>query len=225
MIIQYSGLIPYQKGLELQQQSYDLVAANGRPVLLGCEHYPVITLGRRADAQGEFVATKEELKSQGIEVFETDRGGQATLHSPGQLVIYPIVPIRDYDISVRDFVRALEMTTVKWLELHHVKAFVTEQAGVYTNAGKIAFVGIRVQAGITRHGISINLHNNLELFRAIRSCGVSGRALDSLEKHEVYIDAKDAFEQWTNVFISELVGLRERSIEHSMQRKNQGDSH
>ena len=212
MIIQYSGLIPYQKGLDLQQQSFDLVKANGRPVLIGCEHYPVITLGRRAEAVNEFLSTSEDFRKQGLEVFETDRGGQATIHSPGQLVIYPIVPLRDYDISVRDFVRCLEVSTVKWLELLRVSATLTEEAGVYTDVGKIAFVGIRVENGISRHGVSINVHNNLDLFSVIRSCGLAGRALDSLETRGIYVELKEAFDQWTAVFISELIGLRERSL-------------
>lgn len=221
MIIQYSGLIAYQKGLDQQQQSFDLVKANGRPILIGCEHYPVITLGRRANALSEFVSSASELKDRGLEVFETDRGGQATLHSPGQLVIYPIVPLRDYEISVRDFVRCLETTTMKWLELHRIEACLTDEAGVYTKSGKIAFVGIRVESGISRHGISINVHNNLELFGAIRSCGVSGRPLDSLEQRGVYVELKEAFDQWTSVFITELIALRELT----MQRKNSGFSH
>jgi lipoate-protein ligase B len=221
MIIQYSGLISYQKGLDLQQQSFDLVKANGRPVAIGCEHYPVITLGRSAQAQNEFLYSQQELRKKGIEIFETDRGGQATLHSPGQLVIYPIVPLRDYGISVRDFVRTLEITTVEWLKLHKIKAFSSDEAGVYTERGKIGFVGIRVQNGISRHGLAINLHNDLSLFQSIRSCGVSARSLDSLERAGVLVEMQEAFDQWINVFISQLIALRE----HSMQRGNSGFSH
>jgi lipoate-protein ligase B len=221
VIIQYSGLIPYQKGLELQQQSFDLVRANGRPVLIGCEHYPVITLGRRVQADGEFLISRQDLQSRGLEIFATDRGGQATLHTPGQLVIYPMIPLRDYKISVRDFVKTLELTTVEWLRLHKIAAFISEEAGVFTENGKIAFVGIRVQNGVSRHGLAINLHNDLNLFQTIRSCGVSGRSLDSLERHGQIVDISEAFDQWTSVFVSQLIALRELA----MQRGNDGFSH
>lgn len=212
MIFQYNGLISYQQGLNLQQQSFELVKTNTRPVLLGCEHYPVITLGRRATGAQEFLSSESELKERGLEIFATDRGGQATLHSPGQLVIYPIVPIRHYGIGVRDFIHCLQQTTVTWLSLRGISAHQREEdPGVYTEQGKIGFVGLRVQQGITRHGLSLNISNNLDLFQWIRACGQSQRALDSLERHGQVIDPAVAFEQWSAVFTSELIGLREQT--------------
>ena len=192
----YFGLTTYEKSMQYQAQVYQLVASTGFPAVLGFEYYPVITLGRSARAEAELMQGLKALADQGFEVAETDRGGQATLHSPGQLVIYPIVPLHKLQISVREFVAILEQATVDWLAQFKIEAFRKEDAGVFTSSGKIAFIGIRVEKGITRHGISINLNNDLKLFSGIRACGQSERALDSVFEHGRELDLKEAFENW-----------------------------
>lgn len=189
----------------IQSQAYQLVKSSGFPVVLGFEYYPVITLGKRAEAEAELVQSPAELQSRGFEIIETDRGGQATLHSPGQLVIYPIVPIQKLQISVRSFVQLMEEATVLWLQSLKVKSFRKEDAGVFTDKGKIAFIGIRVERGITRHGISINISNDLNLFGGIKACGQTARAVDSLFENQIEMDLKEAFDQWILFFTSELL--------------------
>lgn len=192
--------------MDIQRQAYGLVQSSGFPVILGFEYYPVITLGKRAEADGELLWKLQDLSEQGIEVVETDRGGQATLHSPGQLVIYPLVPIRKLQISVRDFVEALEEATIQWLCRFQIQSFRKEDAGVFTEKGKIAFIGIRVENGITRHGISINISNDLNLFNGIKACGQAHRHLDSIfEQGVVDLDLREAFNQWTLYFSNELL--------------------
>ncbi len=189
----------------MQEQALKLVEQSGFPVVMGFEYYPVVTLGKRAESEAELKTDAEALQAQGIEVVTADRWGLATLHSPGQLVIYPLVPIQKLHISVRDFVQLLEETTVLWLQKHQIKAERREDAGVFTKNGKIAFIGIRVENGITRHGISINVSNDLDLFSGIRSCGVSERALDSLEKQGVHLELREAFNQWVSFFTTLLL--------------------
>ncbi|MEZ0391489.1 MAG: lipoyl(octanoyl) transferase LipB [Pseudobdellovibrionaceae bacterium] len=190
--------------MDVQSQAYQLVESSGFPVVLGFEYYPVITLGKRAEVETELFGSREKLLQQGFEIAEIDRGGQATLHSPGQLVIYPLVPIRKLNISVRDFIYLLEEATIEWLKKYSIEAFRKEDAGVFTPNGKIAFIGIRVEKGITRHGISININNDLELFGGIKSCGQIARALDSLHLHGHEIDLKEAFDEWILYFTNEL---------------------
>lgn len=191
--------------MDIQAQAYGLVQNSGFPVVLGFEYYPVVTLGKRSEADGELLWKPQELENQGIQVVETDRGGQATLHSPGQLVIYPLVPIRKLQISVRDFVRLLEEATIQWLLKFQIQSFRKEDAGVFTDKGKIAFIGIRVENGITRHGISINIANDLGLFSLIKACGQANRHLDSVFENNVGIELKDTFNQWLTFFINELL--------------------
>jgi lipoyl(octanoyl) transferase len=191
--------------MEIQSQAYQLVQGSGFPVVLGFEYYPVITLGKRAEAEAELMQSPQKLQELGFEIVETDRGGQATMHTPGQLVIYPIVPIQKLKISVRDFVALLEEATIYWLASLKIKAYRKEDAGVFTDQGKIAFIGIRVEKGITRHGISINISNDLGLFSGIKSCGQVSRSVDSLFQHQIEMDLKEAFDQWILFFTSELL--------------------
>jgi lipoate-protein ligase B len=191
--------------MAIQDQAYELVKSSGFPVVLGFEYYPVITLGKRASVSEEILSGLPELERQGFEIAETDRGGQATLHSPGQLVIYPLVDIKKLGISVRQYVSLLEQTTILWLEKYKLIAQAAEDAGVFTEHGKIAFIGLRVDRGITRHGISINISNDLSLFRTIRACGLASRSLDSLFSRGVEIELKAAFEEWNLYWASCLL--------------------
>ncbi|PIS11365.1 MAG: lipoyl(octanoyl) transferase, partial [Bdellovibrio sp. CG10_big_fil_rev_8_21_14_0_10_47_8] len=192
----YFGLMSYDQSMKIQKQCYELVQGSGFPVVLGFEYYPVITLGLRAQAGQELMGDHRLLKEQGFEIVETDRGGQATLHSPGQLVIYPLVPLRKLGLGVRQFVEILEETTIQWLKSLKISSGRSEDAGVFTERGKIAFIGIRVLRGISCHGISINLSNDLSLFSAIRACGVSQRPLDSVSKQGHELNQKEAFDSW-----------------------------
>lgn len=199
--------------MEIQSQAYQLVHHSGFPVVLGFEYYPVITLGKRAQVEAELVTSRRELQEKGFEIIETDRGGQATLHSPGQLVIYPLVPIQKLKISVRSFVCLLEEATIHWLQKYSIESFRKEDAGVFTNQGKMAFIGIRVEKGITRHGISINISNDTDLFDGIKSCGQTSRALDSVFKHRIELDLKEAFDEWNLYFTSGLLKALPESLE------------
>lgn len=205
---EYLGLLGYSQGLEEQIKYSYLAQKNNSAYILGLQHKTVITLGKRGDVLTDLYQSREELATQCIEVFHTDRGGQATLHSPGQLVIYPIVPIEAWGISVKDFVCVLQKTTVKTLKDLGVDAFLGQgEPGVYTREGKIAFCGIRVEQGVTRHGISINIENDLSLFNKIRSCGVDSQPLVSLKM----LMAKQTssflplvFEKWVENFSLEI---------------------
>jgi lipoyl(octanoyl) transferase len=181
----YYGKTNYHQSMKIQAEACNQI--------LGFEYDPVITLGKRAGL--------EEIKSiQGFEVYETDRGGFATLHSPGQLVIYPVFNIRQKKISVTEFVKLLEQTTEAFLEDHGIQCVSGGDSGVFTGLGKIAFIGIRVKSGVTQHGISINIKNDLKLFESIRPCGLSTRPLDSVLNHGVDIPLSEAFQSWCERF-------------------------
>ena len=93
------GQIDYASGLRLQQKLVDArKAGQTSDVLVLLEHTPVITLGRNAKA-GNVLASAELLAARGVEVFESDRGGDVTFHGPGQLVGYPIFDLRGFERS------------------------------------------------------------------------------------------------------------------------------
>lgn len=166
--------------------------------LLGLEHPPVVTLGRRGSVEVDLTS---KFDSSNFELYKVERGGQATLHSPGQLVIYPLITLRKYGLGVRQYVAHLERATMETLFDYGVKSEKRcDEPGLYTNDGKIAFFGIRIQDGRTQHGLAINLHNDLELFNAINSCGRSREQFDSLSHQGYEVKSEEFFQRWCNNF-------------------------
>ncbi len=187
---QWLGLSPYDEALQIQRQRSRQVSATG--FVLGCEHPSVITLGKRAQVHIEL------RQSSIIPVIQIDRGGHATLHSPGQLVIYPILPLRQWQLGIRDYIQALLEATARLLRQYHCVSFERPGLpGLYTEQGKIAFVGVRVQNGVSLHGLSLNIANDLTLFRNIRSCGQEQETFAHLATTQ---SLETLFAEWTQIF-------------------------
>lgn len=209
MIVRWLGRTPYQNALEEQRRAHESVLAGGTDVLLGVEHPTVITLGVRGCRDNDLFAG-----ASAFDVIETDRGGQATLHNEGQLVIYPIVDLRRRKMSPREFVRHLLETTALLLRSEGLPADAREdQAGVYTPHGKIGFCGLRIDRGVSRHGLSLNIRNDLSPFAAIRPCGLSHENLTSVRRllPQTPLTPEILFPRW--VSLSGLAsGIRQESL-------------
>lgn len=162
---------------EAQHKICQGVFIGDEEVVLGGEHPSIITLGRRAQVN--------EVLSSVLPVYRCARGGLATLHSPGQLVIYPILNLRQRNWGIRFYVEALLKTTQKTLLEYGLDANcdLAMNPGIYTKTGKIAFCGLQIIQGVSKYGLSINIGNDLSLFRNLRPCGISGQALDRLQNH------------------------------------------
>jgi lipoate-protein ligase B len=180
------GLIPYREAWRIQEEIHAQVLAGDEEALLLLEHTPVITFGRRvADAQRNLLASTDVLGRIGVEVVESDRGGDITYHGPGQLVAYPIVRLIDHRLSVGAYVRRLEDVVIATLEEYGIEAFKDDSAiGVWvpTAAGasaKICALGVRIKRGVTLHGIALNLTTELSHFGLINPCGL-GRPVTSM---------------------------------------------
>lgn len=184
----YLGRVDYATGLDLQQTVVHLVKEGriGHTLLL-LEHPPVITMGRNAGAQN-IVASREFLTSQGVELFETNRGGDVTFHGPGQLVGYPICDLRAFTprIGVVDFVRKLEETLIRTCgDLGVPTQRVPGLTGVWTQqeqTAKIAAIGVHISRAVTSHGFALNVSTNLDYFKMIIPCGISDKPVTSLER-------------------------------------------
>jgi lipoyl(octanoyl) transferase len=179
---------------ELEQMQHKIcqgVFSGDEEVVLGGEHPAIITLGRRAQSS--------EVLSSVLPVHQCARGGLATLHSPGQLVIYPILNLRKRNWGVRLYVEALLKTTQKTLLEFglETKCDSTGNPGLYTKIGKIAFCGLKIVQGVSMYGLSINIGNDLSLFKNLRPCGISGQSLDRLQNHLADpLDLEVFFEAW-----------------------------
>jgi lipoate-protein ligase B len=173
------GIAPYTPVQELQARLRAAVADGDLPgVILLLEHEPVVTLGRRG-VHSDLRST-ESVEGQGVEVARSERGGQTTLHAPGQLISYPIVPIPRQDL--RSYVRDLEETLLLLLAGLTVAAERREgHPGLYVGGEKIASVGLRCSRWVSSHGTSLNVNVNLELFDLVVSCGESELRQTSLQ--------------------------------------------
>lgn len=196
------GTVPYSVALELQHNLADKIESNLQSsTILGVEHPSVITLGKRADPQEEIKVAVDVLEDLNIQYYKIDRGGHATLHSPGQLVIYPVLKLSDYNLSVRDYLCLLQKTTLEFLQQNGIQAFAKENSpGIYTEKGKIAFFGIRVRKGVAFHGLAINVSNKIEDFSLIRSCGMNSENFDKMNFYGVSTSLEKLFHQWIEIW-------------------------
>ena len=184
----YLGRVDYLLALGLQQTLVGLVK-EGRAThtLLLLEHPPVITLGRNAGMQN-IVATREFLTANGVELHETNRGGDVTFHGPGQLVGYPIFDLRAFDprLGAVDFVRKMEESLIRACgDLGVVTQRIPGLTGVWTEddvPAKIAAIGVHISRAVTSHGFALNVNTNLDYFKLIVPCGISDKPVTSLEQ-------------------------------------------
>jgi lipoyl(octanoyl) transferase len=198
MRTEWLGRLDYQKALNIMDS-----VASGH-LVIGLEHNPVITLGIRAAAED----SKTHLRSVSTslpQVVNTDRGGLATLHNPGQLVIYPLLDLRALGLRPREYLSIIMRATLGALLKLDVKGTFRDDApGIYVNNQKIAFFGIRIRQGRTRHGLSINVSNDLDDFRHLRPCGQDQQPMTSLEKLGVAVGLEAVFSIWCHQFQKEL---------------------
>lgn len=175
------GLIDYQQAWDLQRELAATRAGGaGHDTLLLLEHPPVYTAGRRTE--------QADRPTDGSPVIDVDRGGKITWHGPGQLVGYPIIRLAE-PLDVVDYVRRLEQALIQAVtDLGVPCGRVPGRSGVWLAASgllperKIASIGIRVQRGVTLHGISLNCNPDLGAFGAIIPCGIRDVGSTSLSQ-------------------------------------------
>ena len=172
------GRIGYREAWALQKRLVDERAEGRIPdTLLLLEHDAVLTLGRQAD-ESHVLASHRELRKRGIEVIRVERGGEVTYHGPGQLVAYPILRLGDRGLLVRPLVRALEEAMIATCAANGVSAYARDgHPGCWIDGRadgpphKIGALGLRVERGVTYHGIALNVDPDLRDFELIDACG------------------------------------------------------
>src|SRR6267142_2146209 len=138
MIVEDWKMMGYREAWEGQERVHGEVVAGGEERLILVEHRPVITFGRRAEAAAKnLVASGEKLKQMGVEVVESDRGGDITFHGPGQLVVYPIVKLNEHGLSVGGYVRKLEEVMISALRELGVESKKDEAIGVWEKVKRV----------------------------------------------------------------------------------------
>tara|TARA_Y100001954_G_scaffold186646_1_gene199615 strand:- start:631 stop:1224 length:594 start_codon:yes stop_codon:yes gene_type:complete len=149
-------------------------------IALGYHQSSVITLGRHTP-EGQILSPERAQASQ-VEIFPIDRGGGATIHGPGQIVIYPVVNARSLKLSVKGVTEALEHVVVDLAAAYGAVATgIPGRPGVYVQGKKLGAIGFHMRRGVMTHGLAININNDLDVFSLISPCGVLGQQVTSLQ--------------------------------------------
>ncbi len=181
------GTLAYNDAWKIQEEHHARVVEGGEEAILLVEHPPVVTLGRRATAMENLLASSDQLKQRGVELVQTDRGGDITFHGPGQIVVYPIVRLLDHKLSVGSYVHGLEKVVINTLAEFGIGACADPKAvGVWTShngqPGKVCAIGVRIKRGVSLHGLALNVTTDLSYFNLIVPCGLVGRGVTSLSQ-------------------------------------------
>ena len=178
------GLVPYAAAhrLQLDLVGRRIAGALDRDLFLLVEHPLVFTLGRHAD-RGHLGLSEAVLRERGAELARIERGGEVTCHNPGQLVVYPIVHLRQARLAVRDHVERLEKVMLRVAADQGVAAGRDPRnRGVWAGGRKLGSVGVAVRHGVAFHGLALNVVNDLEPFAWINPCGLAGVTMTSLTR-------------------------------------------
>ena len=184
---EYSKILTFQTDLFDNLIEEKKKKEKGREFILIGEHYPVITLGRRAKISNILVS-EQELNKRGIFLHKIGRGGDVTYHCPGQLIVYPILDLEAHRLGVKDYVFILEESVLNLLKKYGIEGDRIEGAtGVWIGKGtgnerKICAIGIKCSHFCTMHGIALNVNSDLSGFDLINPCGFQDKGVTSLEK-------------------------------------------
>ena len=204
--VHWLGTVPYAEAVDLQKRLVEQRKTDAIPdQLLLLEHPPVITLGvKTREDRTHILATAETLEEQGVEVFESGRGGDVTYHGPGQLVGYPIIDLRPDRCDVHRYVRDLEEMLIQAAASFGVGATrLPGLTGVWVGEEKLAAIGVRIARWVTSHGFALNVAPRLEHFDLIVPCGIADKRVTSLEKLTgKHIEVSSAIPLITDAFSS-----------------------
>ena len=177
------GLIEYHQAWDKQKELVaDVQAGNKKSTLVFCEHPSVITIGR--SGSGDNVVIQEKLLNMmGISVVNIERGGDVTLHNPGQLVGYPIFNLANFKQDLHWFLREIEQCLIELVaEYGIISDRVAGMTGVWIDKQrKIAAMGMHCSRWVTSHGFALNVNNNLLEFSYIVPCGIKGKEVTSIQ--------------------------------------------
>lgn len=180
--IQNWGIIEYQTAWDRQKELVkDIQQKRDRNVLVLCQHPSVITIGKTGSDKN-IICHPDLLESLGVKVINSDRGGDVTLHNPGQLVGYPIFNLSDHKEDLHWFLREVEGAIIELLKIYGIKSERLEGlTGVWVESKrKICAIGMHCSRWVTSHGFALNVTNNIKEFEYIIPCGITDKKITSI---------------------------------------------
>lgn len=182
--IQDWGHIEYYAAWDRQKElAEDIKLKRDRSVFVVCSHPSVITIGK-SGTEDNILMNPAALEKYGVQVATIDRGGDVTLHNPGQLVGYFIFNLEDYKTDLHWFLREIEESIIELVARFGIKAHRMEGlTGAWVeNKRKICAIGMHCSRWVTTHGFALNVNNNLSEFTYIVPCGIKNKEITSIEK-------------------------------------------
>jgi lipoyl(octanoyl) transferase len=183
--VKYLGITPYESTWNKMKVFTSKRITSTQDEIWITEHEAIYTVGlNRKDF-------KSPLRTD-IEVLPVDRGGKITYHGRGQLIIYPLIDLERYQLTIRSFVTLIEKSIVSFLSRRDIKASAKIEApGVYIENKKIASLGLRIKNHASYHGLSMNIDMDLSPFEAIDPCGFKNLQMTQLKTftNDVSIEA------------------------------------
>ena len=155
--------------------------------LIITEHDPVYTIGKSGDISN-LLLNDDEMKTQGIEFYKINRGGDITYHGPGQIMGYPIIDLDNFFTDINLYLRKLEEVIINTLKSYDLEGFTIKgETGVWVkdNNGlskKVCAFGIRASRWVTMHGFSFNVNPELNYFKNIIPCGITDKGVTSVSE-------------------------------------------
>ncbi|WP_273701995.1 lipoyl(octanoyl) transferase LipB [Acetomicrobium sp.] len=191
-VVEFKEPLGYGDGLTLQERAFEKVSAGEVDgILLLLEHKPVFTIGRSGGRENLLV-DERVLEAYGIELYETNRGGNITYHGPGQIVAYPIFNLSKWKKDLQWYVSCLEEVIIQVLKDYNIKAGrKPKYRGVWVADKKIAAIGIAVERWITMHGFAFNVKVDKSHFELINPCGMKEFSVASLDDYVKDIDFRE----------------------------------
>jgi len=196
VIVKWFGEVAYQESLIAMTEFANSRTDSDRDQIWLLEHPRTYTQGTACDLD-TFIPSD-------IPVVKTDRGGQITYHGPGQIVMYPLLKLRNHELGVKSLVECLEQAAIDVLAERGVHSARKEGApGVYVNHAKVAALGLRIRKGTSYHGLSCNVEMDLTPFKNIDPCGYQG--LEVTQLSDMGIESTP--EQIGNELSTQFLGL------------------
>jgi len=222
------GLIDYKEAWDRQEAIFEQVCAvkmenrksEGEPKptenrLIFCEHPHVYTLGK-SGSEDHLLLNEESLKQKGATYYKINRGGDITYHGPGQIVGYPIIDLENFFTDIHKYLRCLEEAVILTLEEYGIASGRLDGfTGVWLDpedpvkARKICAMGVKCSRWVTMHGFAFNVNANLDYFNNIVPCGISDKAVTSMDKELGRVVDEDEVKQKLRENIFNVFGFDE----------------
>jgi lipoyl(octanoyl) transferase len=164
------GSVEFETALRLQRAlAYEVSGERRTAALVVCEHPPLITVGRQG-GPAQLRCDLDELRARRWRVRWVNRGGGCLLHLPGQMNVYPVLPLDRLGLGVEDYLRRLQRVVVAVLDDFSVRATTRPgRAGVWVGSRLIAGVGVAVRDWVAYFGVALNVNPDLAPFRLVQT--------------------------------------------------------